>query len=175
MVYDEQPTWNAMSEDNMKFAFAIKGGVEYPREPFDEDQIVPTFVSVTTEYGVSKYQIIELKPCTSESFEGIDDISILQKNGFNSDSPIENLLCPFFGDPDAEEEESEEDAEPILDVADIGMLSDLTNPNANYLAFLVRAKAVNNTYMETVRVVGYASSTKIMPDNQEQPTKRYMR
>ena len=44
-----------MFEDNMKFAFAMKGGIEYPREPFDTDQIVPTFVSVTTEYGSTKY------------------------------------------------------------------------------------------------------------------------
>ena len=52
MIYDQQPTWNPMFEDGMKLAFAIKGGIEYPREPFDDDQIVPTFVSVTTEYGM---------------------------------------------------------------------------------------------------------------------------
>ena len=44
-----------MFEDGMKLAFAMKGGIEYPREPFNETQIVPTFVSVTTEYGSTKY------------------------------------------------------------------------------------------------------------------------
>ena len=41
-----------MAEDGMKFAFAMKGGIEDPRAPFDSDQIVPTLVSVSTEFGM---------------------------------------------------------------------------------------------------------------------------
>ena len=43
------------------------------------------------------------------------------------------------------------------------------------MAFVVRAKAVNNTYMETVRVVGYASTTNIIPDNPNRHTYTYMK
>ena len=77
MVYEQHPSWNPMFEDGMKFAFAIKGGIEYPREAFNETQIVPTFVSVSTEYGSTKFQVIPLNPCRGDSFDGIDDISVL--------------------------------------------------------------------------------------------------
>ena len=43
------------------------------------------------------------------------------------------------------------------------------------MAFVIRAKAVNNTYMNTVRVVGYASSTNIRPDDANKHTSTYMR
>ena len=71
-----------MADDNMKLAFAIKGGIEAPREPFDDNQMQPTFVSVTTEYGATKFQVIPLNPCKPESFDGIDDISVLKYNGY---------------------------------------------------------------------------------------------
>ena len=43
------------------------------------------------------------------------------------------------------------------------------------MAFVVRAKAVNNTYMNTVRVHGYASTTNIRPDDPNKHTSTYMR
>ena len=105
--------------------------------------------------------------CTSDNFEGIDDISILQRNGYLSESPYENLLCPDFS--------SKEDGGPGLHITELGIMNEITGPNANYLAFLIRAKSVNNTYMEQMRVVGYASSTNIQPDNPEKHTFRYMK
>jgi len=142
----------------MKFAFAMKGGIEQPRQPFDDEQISPLFVHVKTEYGVTQYKVIPLKPCSYDNFEGIDDISVLEQNGFENDNPIEDLLCPDFDN----EEDPEVDA---ISRDQFAQLSQLQAANTQYMAFLVRAKKVNNTYMATVRVHGYASTTNIRPDD----------
>lgn len=167
MTYDDYPTWNPMFEDGMKLAFAIKGGIEYPREPFNQTQIVPTFVSVSTEAGTSRFQVVPLNPCKSDAFDDIDDISILKRNGFSSDDAVASLLCPDFS--------NEEEAAEALDLEELGKLNDISGPNGHYMAFLVRGKSVNNTYMDSVRVVGYASSTNVKPDNPERHTFTYMK
>ena len=168
LTSSEPTVWNPIFEDNMKIAFAMKGGIEQPRQPFDDDQIVPTFVHVKTEYGVAQYKVIPLNPCSIDDFDGIDDISVLEQNGFENDNPIENLLCPDFDN----EEDPEADA---ISREDYAQLSQLQAANTQYMAFVVRAKAVNNTYMSTVRVHGYASTTNIRPDDPNKHTSTYMR